>query len=630
MLPTLGSHRDSDYRTPFLDQAYVISFSILILHTDVFNKNNKRKMQKQDYVKITRGESVSDDILECFYENICYTPFIHIDDANVSGRHLHRPKKPLFKTPSTENLYRSSKEPVDPYALILDNKLHTLKPSLGDVMNLDDTYTCIGPSGPVDMNDLHRSFAKSGVLQILSPRSRPDAFMTPTSIGNPADSQPGLVDIRVAKVGSLWRKDLKRKRGRSPWQEWGAILTFSQLYFFRDVNWVKSLMSQHEAHQKSGRRGTVLFRPPLIDFKPDAIMSTYDAVALLDTGYKKHKHAFVFVRHNALEEVFLADNEADMEDWLSKMNYAAAFRTTGVRPKGMMMATSYEAQRDRISTADPIWPSNTLQPFQQEPAQQECPSPNLEGSFSFEVATASQHLMNQRVIEANEKLLGFQNQLDDLLRNARHLKMLMPIHPKTREQVIMAAGRMAARVKWVRQDIWRIKSYQGILLRDMDYELTRFATPEQIRNPPSLIPSHSSSEQNRVVVPAHAVKQQSESDVEHPPSANVNPLQKAPTTSSGPASVEGVAASPSRASADLRRPGVPPMSRASSDLARTGRKMSRDSIRERAKSSSADPAATNRLEREVSAFSSRSAEACTISFRVPVECIERNASSIIL
>ena len=42
------------YASP--DQAYFIAFSLLILHTDVFNKNNKHKMQKPDYIKNTRGE----------------------------------------------------------------------------------------------------------------------------------------------------------------------------------------------------------------------------------------------------------------------------------------------------------------------------------------------------------------------------------------------------------------------------------------------------------------------------------------------------------------------------------------------------------------------------------------------
>ncbi|KAL1861002.1 hypothetical protein Plec18170_001517 [Paecilomyces lecythidis] len=448
------------------DQAYFIAFSILILHTDVFNKNNKRKMQKHDYVKNTRGEGVADEILECFYDNIAYTPFIHVEDElNLNGRNTNKPRRGLLKTASTDHLSRVSREPVDPYALILEGKLDTLRPTLKDVMNLDDTYSCTGSNGPPNIDDLHQAFSKSAVLQIVSARSRPDAFMTPSSIDNPADSHPGLVDIKVAKVGLLWRKDPKKKKTRSPWQEWGALLTFSQLYFFKDVNWAKSLISQYDAQQAEGRRGPVVFTPPLVDFKPDGIMSTDDAVALLDSSYKKHKHAFLLVRHNALEETFLANSEADMNDWIAKLNYAAALRTTGVRMKGIT-GTSYEGQRRRVGRMGSVASGTSVQSAELAAT----PESTARAHLAEEVSAARKQLITQRIREANEKLFICQRQLDDLLRNARHLQVLTPVHNRAREHVILAAGRMAAKLKWMRLDIWRTKCYRELLVLDIGEE----------------------------------------------------------------------------------------------------------------------------------------------------------------
>lgn len=420
-------------------------------------------MQKPDYVKNTRGEGISEDILECFYENISYTPFIHVEDANLRDRHLVRPRRALFKSTSSEHLVRTSREPVDPYALIMDGKLESLRPSLKEVMDLDDMYSHNGTAGPPDMDKLHQAFIKSGILQIVSARSRPDAFMQ-ASLNSPEDSNPGLVDIKVAKVGLLWRKDPKKKRARSPWAEWGAVLTFSQLYFFRNVNWVRSLMAQHDAYGRNGGSHTLVFRPPLTEFKPDAIMSTNDAVALLDTGYKKHKYAFQYVRPNALEEVFLATSESEMNDWIAKLNYAAAFRTTGVRTKGMI-ATNYEGQRyrkgqQRVDSSSSL---NSHQSHDREP-----PTPSIDRDIVAEFVAARRELMSQRIREANEKLFTSQRQLEDLLRNARHLQVLTPVHQRAREGVIMAAGRMAAKLKWVRQEIWRNKCYREVLLRDLD------------------------------------------------------------------------------------------------------------------------------------------------------------------
>ncbi|KAL4941089.1 hypothetical protein BDV06DRAFT_7785 [Aspergillus oleicola] len=573
------------------DQAYFIAFSILILHTDVFNKNNKRKMQKNDYVKNTRGEGVAEDVLECFYENISYTPFIRIDeDTNLSNRHLPKPKKALFRVPSAENLSRASKEPVDPYALIMDNKLDSLRPSLKDVMNLDDPYRCNPTTGPPNIDSLHQTFARSAVLQIVSARSRPDAFM-PASMENPADSNPGLVDIKVAKVGLLWRKDPKKKRARSPWAEWGALLTLSHLYFFKDVAWVKSLMAQCEAHQKEGRRRAVVFSPPLTDFNPVAMMSTDHAVALLDASYKKHKHAFLFVRPNSLEEVFLANSEADMNDWLVKLNYAAAYRTTGVGTKGLAV-TKYEAQRNRMSRR----PS-----FQSEISRmsvdKDTMSPGSGIGGTEDVMIARSQLMQQRIREANESLFIAQKQLDDILRNARHLQVMTPVHTRAREQLIMAAGRMAAKLKWVRQDIWRTKSHREVLVRDLGEDNDQ---PNTVPEPQRL----------RLEIPT---SYSPVADGDPNGDKQVSPLTttaKSPSIPKSPSlppekppSVRQIS-SPSSSLGGPRRPSLAASVTSPDIISRAGRPASVDNIQDRTKSVSPHPA--NGLHREPSVLSSGS------------------------
>ncbi|KAJ5988368.1 hypothetical protein N7481_003578 [Penicillium waksmanii] len=576
------------------DQAYFIAFSILILHTDVFNKNNKRKMQKPDYVKNTRGEGISDDILECFYENISYTPFIHVEDANLRERNLAKPRRALFKSTSSEHLSRVSREPVDPYTLILDSKLGSLRPTLKDVMELEDTYNHIGTDGLPDIDDLHQAFTKSGILQIISLRSRPDAFMQGV-VDSSADSNPGLVDIKVAKVGLLWRKDPRKKRARSPWQEWGAVLTFSQLYFFRNVAWVRSLMAQNDAYVKGGRKGTMVFRPPLAEFKPDAIMSTNDAVALLDTEYKKHKHAFSFVRRNAIEEIFLAASETEMNDWISKLNYAAAFRTTGVRTKGMI-ATNYEGQRYRKSQR-----MNSISSIQsQQSSDKEPPSPSIDTDIVAGFVAARRQLMSQKIRETNEKLFVTQRQLDDLLRNARHLQILTPVHPRAREGVIMAAGRMAAKLKWVRQDIWRNKCYREVLLRDLGEDES--VVPERAASlgdePASSIPARMAS----VSGPSVKYEPSIQHSIQQAPSI-VHTVSSHDTeeTTAATAAVESPLdpALLKQPSVDeMRRPSLP-ASTTSSDFARVGRPLSIALASDQGKASDSDV----QLEREASVVS---------------------------
>jgi hypothetical protein len=455
------------------DQAYFIAFSLLILHTDVFNKNNKHKMQRPDYLKNTRGEGIFDEILECFYDNISYTPFIHVeDDLDINGERIiqHKTKKKsIFPRGNVDPTKRPLKEPVDPYTLIIDSKLDTLRPNLKEVMYLEEHYSYLGTAPSLNLDDLQKTFFRTGVLQIVSARSRPDAFMSEKTVTNPEEAHPGIVDIKITKVGILWRKDAKKKKTRSPWQEWGAILTGAQLYFFRNTTWIKNLMHQLDTHIKQGHDGIpVIFKPPLDQFKPDALMSTDNAVALLDSTYKKHKNAFVFVRHGGFEETFLANSETEMNDWLAKLNYAAAFRTAGVRMRGVV-GGNYEGQRTRgIRRLGSH--NDSTKSVQTPTGEVTIVSGKIDTKMAQDILSARREIMQQKILDAEERLNSAQKQLDAELRNARHLQILSPIQQKTREQVLHAAGRYAARLKWGRMEIWRLKCHRDILMMDLDEE----------------------------------------------------------------------------------------------------------------------------------------------------------------
>ncbi len=48
----------------FIDHPYILAFSLIMLHTDAFNKSNKRKMTKADYMKNTRLPGVAPEVLD--------------------------------------------------------------------------------------------------------------------------------------------------------------------------------------------------------------------------------------------------------------------------------------------------------------------------------------------------------------------------------------------------------------------------------------------------------------------------------------------------------------------------------------------------------------------------------------
>ncbi|MCJ1478143.1 hypothetical protein MMC13_006819 [Lambiella insularis] len=485
------------------DEAYFVAFSILILHTDVFNKNNKHKMQKSEYTKNTRDQGVAQEILECFYDNIAYTPFIHVeDDIEVTGDRIlaAKSRNSGFKAPVKSSMRKGGTGPVDPYALILDGKLDTLRPSLEDVLEMQDPFTYLGTGMSINLADLHRTFYKTGVIQILSSRSRPEAFMNQSTIANPHEAQVGVVDMKVTKVGILWRKDPKKKKARSPWQEWGAILTGSQLYFFRNTSWVRSLIGQHDNHHKHGQSGTpVVFKPPLEQFKPDFLLSTEDVVALVDSHYRKHKHAFVFTRQNAFQEVFLADSDADMNDWLAKLNYAAAFRTAGVRMRGVVGSHVDGAHREDSQLQQNI---DALSGSSDGPkGEVSVRVGRLNDELSQQVIVARRQIMAQKIAEANDKLAATDKQLEGQLRNARHLQLLAPIQLKAREDVVYAALRLATNIRWARIESWRIRCHRDILAMDLEEDV-RLDSGNNVQpashDPNNVLSPSSSRSQNRI------------------------------------------------------------------------------------------------------------------------------------
>lgn len=446
------------------DQAYIIAFSLMMLHTDAFNKNNKYKMQKGDYIKNTRGQYVSEDILACFYDNICYTPFIHFDeddfDASSDRLSSFKNKKAKLKGAMPDPVKKAS-GPVDPYSLIIDNKLDVLRPSIKDSIIVEDPYHYLGTAKKLDHELIQRAFQLGGILQIISARSRPAAFETEATRDNPQEAKVGVVDIQVTKVGILWRKAAKRKKARSPWSEWGAILTGSQMYFFKNVSWIKTLIHQYNNHQKHMvPPSPVTFTPPLEDFKPDSSMKIDDAVALVDTSYSRHKNAFTMVRHGGEEEVLLADNETELNEWLALINYAAAFRSAGVRIRSASGAKDLETAPPALKRL--ITGRANASNGDSTPQRHPTASPEL----IKQIMAARRKQMISKIAEAEIKITDTTKQLDTLLRDARHLLLLAPIQPRTREVIIHSAARMDAMLKWTRRDIWRTKCYKDILYMD--------------------------------------------------------------------------------------------------------------------------------------------------------------------
>ncbi|KAI0963448.1 hypothetical protein AcW1_000522 [Taiwanofungus camphoratus] len=347
------------------DHPYILAFSLIMLHTDAFNKSNKRKMTKPDYVKNTRLPGVSPEVLDCFYDNICFAPFIFIEDPlDVNGQRGLMPESITTRrmstfTPSTPGgingpastlLGKGNK--IDPYYLITHNMLDDLRVKVQSLVPSESPFMYQGTGGSWDEEELLRAFVMASIVEVNTAENR---YLSQQWFGLGVTAGPGpmfqnshgavrapdtahgnVYTLKVTKIGLLLRKDDTLEGGRRAmnrkWRPWSMVLTGSQLLFFRDSTFATSFKAQVDS--SSGHALVPHTAMPV----PDEYLSVRDCIAVFDKSYAKHAHTFRLVMPDGHHYLLQAQEEREMNEWISRINYASAFKTAGVRMRALGMA----------------------------------------------------------------------------------------------------------------------------------------------------------------------------------------------------------------------------------------------------------------------------------------------------
>ncbi|CAG8449560.1 4387_t:CDS:10 [Dentiscutata heterogama] len=245
-----------------------------------------------------------DRVMEAFakrYHELNPDLFASADDVDVNGQTMlespttdHRQLK-IFS--SSKDKRKSLRPRNDPYYVIQTKQPTEFKPYIKDIIPVENPYSYIGTLPSLDIANLHRSFSSAQTIRITGVQNRRngDSFSTTTSSFQP--SKDGTFLLKITKGGKLGRKidliDGKKKGGRN-WKLYGKS-------------------------------------PKLPVLKPDAILMTADSVAVYDKSYDKYKNVFRLVCPQGHQYLFQAENEIEMNDWISKINYAATFKTVGLK-----------------------------------------------------------------------------------------------------------------------------------------------------------------------------------------------------------------------------------------------------------------------------------------------------------
>ncbi|WWC92314.1 uncharacterized protein L201_007268 [Kwoniella dendrophila CBS 6074] len=363
------------------DNTYVLAFSMMMLHTDAFNKSNKNKMAKGDYVRNTRMEGVSPLVLEAFFDNITFTPFVFIEDDTdlkrssgyESSSSTFGPSTPTFSAPihnaisgtatsvSTGNgnlpipiPLPSSKSKIDVYHMIVRGLLGTLRvENIENQVPIDSPFSFMGTRPFLDLDYLCQAFANSHNLIIPSHitsnsnsinnsrRVVPGKLTTPArryTVGAKDQEKVEDLVLRVVKVGLLSRKDdtdQTSKKASRKWKSWSVILTSSQLLFFKDPTWALTLLEQIQSLQNTNAGQLLL--PRQTSFKPDEVFSLKDCVAVYDRTFTAYPNTFRFVMPQSRQYLLQSSDEFEMNEWITLINYASTFKTVDIKMKGPTM-----------------------------------------------------------------------------------------------------------------------------------------------------------------------------------------------------------------------------------------------------------------------------------------------------
>ncbi|KIK94868.1 hypothetical protein PAXRUDRAFT_141953 [Paxillus rubicundulus Ve08.2h10] len=380
------------------DHTYILAFSLIMLHTDAFNKSNRRKMSKADYVKNTSLPGMIPEVLDCFYDNIVFAPFIFIEDpsdgnGNVEGN-LTRPSTssglPSPMVQSGNMLLNRSK--IDPYYLITNRLLDQLRVNVEGQIPLENPFRWDGTGTTWDYDEILLAFTKGHVIEIASAEMRLPTAIFGLSVGglpnpslNGAGGMPDLPpapseiwSLKLTKVAVLNRKDGLLEGGKKPlnrkWRPFSVALTGSQLLLFRDLSWTSTLLSWSDPPKKSPIQWTL--------FRPDEIISLKHALAVFDRSYNKYLNTFSLTTHDGRHILLQTTDEKEMNEWISCINYASAFKTAGIRMRplgmsgkdvmlsGVAAATSHLRDLRLINPDQPgilSWDHRNLPAFVDEP-----------------------------------------------------------------------------------------------------------------------------------------------------------------------------------------------------------------------------------------------------------------------
>lgn len=232
---------------------------------------------------------------------------------------------------------------IDVYHMIVNHQLASLHVDVERHIPSENPYSAFGTVNNIDLDALHQTFTRAQRLQVTMPGRRKTSTgilsSTPTRGAPPVE-----ITLKVVKVGTLSRVDETHDTGKKTnrkWKTWSVVLTGTQLLFLKDSLWAALLQERARKAASQGlgsEADQAILLPPTSTFKPDEVFPLRDCVAVYDRSSPTRSNSnFRLVMPQHRQYLFSASDQQEMNDWVSLINYAAAFKTAGMRMRGVAM-----------------------------------------------------------------------------------------------------------------------------------------------------------------------------------------------------------------------------------------------------------------------------------------------------
>lgn len=190
------------------------------------------------------------------------------------------------------------------------------------------------------------------------------------------------------------------------------------------------------------------------------IVSLLDAICLYDDAYQKYPNVFRLVTGDGQQFLIRGDSLEDVDDWVQKINYMAAMKTTGVR---LRPKTLNSDESDMTPSSNP--PQH----------QQQHPLPGVHYYHQHHQDTLHpswakrESKAKSKVISLSEKLVEHKRLLakDEQLRN--QLMVLTPMQKTSRDRMLLFADTIGKRILDQRIAIQRLECYREYIERELFY-----------------------------------------------------------------------------------------------------------------------------------------------------------------